>query len=149
MGANHKTHKGEYLRGCRCAKCGVYQRLSAIRRTKRRGREDICRSCELNETHRGEYRHECRCTKCGVYQRLSAFRWTKRREREDICRSCELVPCEACAAMLPSGNFAQWDMYRYFSSAGAEHITCLLCKEQRHHARQQRLQELMKKRERK
>ena len=112
----------------------------------------LCRTCRRkgtklggskHKTHKGEHCRECRCTKCGVYQASSAFRRTKR-GRVDICRTCELVPCAACAAMLPRGNFTDSDIYRYFYFAGAKHITCLVCKEQQH-ARQQRLQNLMKK----
>ena len=139
-----------YRRGCRCTKCGVYQRLSAFRWTTRRGREDICRSCQLvpyavcaatlssgnvADSNTRSYfnsagakhmtclvRKGYRCTKCGGYQCLSAFRWTKKRGREDICRSCELVPCAACAAMLSSMSFAASDIRTYFNSAGAKHM---------------------------
>ena len=62
----------------------------------------------------------------------------------DICRTCELVPCAACTARLPRGNFTKSNLYRYFYSTGIKHITCLVCKEQQH-ARQQRLQNLMEK----
>ena len=109
-----------------------------------------CRTCRRRgtklggskyKTHKGEHRRECRCTKCGVYQAMSAFRRTKR-GRVNICRTCELVPCAACADMLPRGSFTNSDIYRYF--AGAKHITCLVCKDQQHE-RRQRLQNLMKK----
>ena len=46
-GSKHKTHKGEHRRELHCTNCGLYQALSAFRRTKRRGRVDMCRSCEL------------------------------------------------------------------------------------------------------
>ena len=69
---------------------------------------------------------EHRCTQCGVYQAASAFRRIKRK-RVDVCHTCELVPCAACGTMLPRGNFADSDIYRYFSPVGAKHITCLVC----------------------
>ena len=89
------------------------------------------------------------CTKCGVHQTMSAFRLTKKNGRVDICGNCELVSCAACASTLSRASFAPWDIRRYFSFAGARHITCLVCKAQQQHARQQRLQELMKKSKRK
>ena len=110
----------------------------------------LCRTCRRkgtklggakHKTHKGEHCRECRCTKCGVYQALSAFRWTNG-GRVDICGSCELVPCAACAAMLPRENFSESDIYRYFYFAGAKHITCLFCKAQQD-ARQRGLQNLM------
>ena len=42
----HRTHKGEHCRECHCTKCGVYRASSHFRRTKR-GRVDVCRTCEL------------------------------------------------------------------------------------------------------
>ena len=110
----------------------------------------LCRTCRRkgtklggakHKTHKGEHCRECRCMKCGVYQALSAFRWTNG-GRVDICGSCELVPCAACAAMLPRENFSESDIYRYFYFAGAKYITCLFCKEQQD-TRQRRLQILM------
>ena len=89
------------------------------------------------------------CTRCGVYQAVSAFRRRKGKGRMDICKSCELVPCAACAAMLSRGNFAECGIRKYFSFTGVKHITCLVCKKQRRHARQQRLQEHKKKSKRK
>ena len=173
-GSKHKTHKGEHSRKCRCTKCGVYHALLAFRRTRERGRLDICRSCELvpceacaatlsrgNSTisdirsyfnSAGAKHITClvckgyRCTKCeAVYQRLSAFRWTKGRH-VDVCRKCELVPCATCGGMLPRGNFTEGDIYNYF--ANATHITCLVCREHQE-ARRQRLQELMEQSKRK
>ena len=116
----------------------------------------LCRTCRKkgmklggskHKTHKGEHCRECRCTGCGVYQASSAFRRTKR-GRVDICRECELVPCAVCAAVLSRRKFTDSDIYRYFYSEGAKHITCLACKE-RQHARQQRLQKLMNKSKRK
>ena len=115
----------------------------------------LCRTCRLkgtklgrrrHRTHKGEHCRERRCTQCGVYRASSHFRRTKR-GRVDICRTCELVPCAACAAMLPRRNFTDADIYRYFYFAGTKHITCLVCKEQQH-ARRQRLQNLMEKSDR-
>ena len=115
----------------------------------------LCRKCRRkgkkirvvkHKTYKGAHCRKRRCTQCGVNQASSAFRRTKRK-RVDICRTCELVPCASCVAMLPRGNFTDSDIYRYFSSVGAKHITCLVCKEQQH-ARQQRLQNLMEKSER-
>ena len=107
-----------------------------------------CLVCKEKRRHTRQ-RQKCsqrRCTKCGVYQELSTFRRTKKRGgRVDVCGGCELVPCEACAAMLPRGNYAKRDIYSYFDSARAKHVTCLVCKERRQHARKKRLQELMKK----
>ena len=115
----------------------------------------LCRTCRLkgtklgrrrHRTHKGEHCRERRCTQCGVYRASSHFRRTKG-GRVDICRTCELVPCAACAAMLPRRNFTDADIYRYFYFAGTKHITCLVCKEQQH-ARQERLQNLMEKSDR-
>ena len=140
-----------------CAACGERQKQTQYKSSDvyqflNRKVNIRCQTCHRkgkkirgskHKTHRGGHCRECRCTKCGVYQALSAFRWTKKRGRVDVCRSCELVPCKACAAILPSGNFAGQDICSYFNSAIEKHIACLVCKEQRQHTRQKRLQELM------
>ena len=46
-GSKHKTYQRQNRRQSRCTKCGVYQDLSSFRRTKKRGRVDICGGCEL------------------------------------------------------------------------------------------------------
>ena len=144
-----------------CAACGKEKKQMAyssqdVYNFLNRKINAVCQTCRrkgtklrvsTHKTHRGEHCRECRCTKCGVCQASSTFRRTKR-GRVDICRTCELVPCTACAAMLPRGNFTNSDIYRCFYFAGAKHITCQVCKEQLH-ARQQRLQELMNKSKRK
>ena len=107
------------------------------------------RQQRLQERKEKSKRKARTCTKCGVHQTISAFRLTKKNGRVDICGNCELVSCAACAATLSRASFAAWDIRRYFSFAGARHITCLVCKAQQQHARQQRLQELMKKSKRK
>ena len=119
-----------------------------------------CLVCKEQQQHAGRQQRpqECKekskrkvrtCTKCGVHQAISALRLTKKNGHVDICGNCELVSCAACAAMLSRASFAAWDIRRYFSFAGARHITCLVCKEQQQHARQRRLQERMKKSKRK
>ena len=159
---NHFRHGASTCRTClriTCAACGKSQRGTQyishdVWRSLNTRANVRCQTCRRegktmkgakHKTHKGGYCRERRCTKCGVYRAVSAFRWTKKRGRVDICISCELVPCETCAAMLSRGNFAGRDIRGYFNSAGAKHITCLVCKEQRQHARQKRLQELMKK----
>ena len=116
-----------------------------------------CRTCRqkgskrrvsTHKTHTGEHCRQRRCTKCGVYQVSSTYRRTKRGQRVDICRTCEVVPCAACGAMLTRENFTDPDIYRFFHSDGAKHITCLVCKKGQH-VRQQWLQNLMKKSRRK
>ena len=112
----------------------------------------LCRTCRrkgtklrvaTHKTHKGEHCRPRQCTKCGVYQASSTFRRTKRWQRVDICRTCEVVPCAACGAMLTRENFTDPDIYRYFNSFGAKHITCLVCKKEQQ-VRQQQLQNIMK-----
>ena len=146
-----------------CGACGKSQRQTQYRTSDvyiflNRRSNIRCRTCRRKGTTMGGSKHKihkgghCRrsfCTRCGVYQAVSAFRRMKGKGRMDICKSCELVPCAACAAMLSRGNFAECDIRKYFSFTGVKHITCLVCKKQRRHARQQRLQEHKKKSKRK
>ena len=68
--------------------------------------------------------HTCRL--CGISQTVLAFRRVKGR-RIDMCRTCELIPCRACAAMLPQHSFAPKEVNNHFSKA--QHVVCLQCKE--------------------
>ena len=138
----------EYFRRCRCTECGVYQHVSAFRWTKRRGREDICRSCEMVpcaacpamlSSGNCEDSHVC-----SYFNSVGAKHMTCL-----VCKVCRCTKCGACTAMLSNGSFADSDIYSYLNSAGAKHIVCLVCNEQRQHAGQQQLHKRTKKRKRK
>ena len=142
-----------------CAACGERKKSTQYRSREvyfflNAGQNARCQTCRQegrkirvskHETDQRQKRRQSRCTKCGVYQDLSTFRRTKKGGRVDICRSCDLVKCEACAAMLERGDFAQSEISRYFGSTQTKHITCLVCKGRRRHAQKKRLQELMQK----
>ena len=121
------------------------ERLRRQQRLQERKEQEQLRRQRRLQRSREKYKRKARtCTKCGTYQGISSFRLGKQTGRVDICGDCELVPCAACTAMLSRKHFAVGDIRRYFNIAGAKHITCLVCKEQQRHARQQRLRELMK-----
>ena len=74
------------------------------------------------------------CRKCGVHQNLVAFRRSQV-VRNGVCRGCELMPCGACAVMLPQDSFTPKDVACNFS--GTRIVVCLECKARDQWLRQQ------------
>ena len=69
--------------------------------------------------------HEQRCRQCGISRDLLDFRRSAGK-RIDVCRECELMPCAACAAMLPQHRFTPKDVNNHFNR---QKVVCLECKE--------------------
>ena len=136
----------EYCKVCQsitCAGCGkekvqAQYILADVYRFFTHHQNVLCQACReagtklkeaAHKTYKGAFsggkRCQQHCRECGVTQDLVAFRRSEGR-RTDICRKCEVLPCAACAAILPQHSFAPGEVTNCFSHA--HKVVCLECK---------------------
>ena len=140
-GAKHKTHKGEHRRKCRCTKCGLYQAVTAFRRTRERQRTDVCGNCELVPCAScaamlsrrdfkmwdvrkyfeagGAKRMTCSaCKKRRKHARQQRTAQGTHEEEEEQTTGLRVQVSEAHTRTCVLEPFPQWDIRRYFGVAG-------------------------------
>ena len=139
-GSKHKVHTGEQCRRRCCTKCGVYQAVSAYRRTRERRRTDVCENCELvpcascaamlsrrdftrwdiKEYFRTDGARRMTCSACKKRQKhVRPQRLKKRTKKKKVER--EVYTCknpETHTRTCVLEPFPKWDIRRYFGVAG-------------------------------
>ena len=139
-GSKHKVHTGEQCRRRCCTKCGVYQAVSAYRRTRERRRTDVCENCELvpcascaamlsrrdftrwdiKEYFRTDGARRMTCSACKkrrkhARQQRLRIRTEKKKSKRQVY-TCKHPEAHTRTCVLEP--FPKWDIRRYFGVAG-------------------------------